>query len=94
MVLNNQPQGGLAMRKRLDDDRVADRNGWDGGFFGFGGAIRTPSTPLRANAAARTIISGSGEDAARRVAGRLHGAGSRVRIGDRGNQSLKGAPGK
>ena len=36
VVLNNQPQGGLAMRKRPDDDRVADRNGWDGGFFGFG----------------------------------------------------------
>jgi hypothetical protein len=25
------------MRQRPDeDDRVADRNGWDGGFFGFG----------------------------------------------------------
>ena len=36
VVLNNQPQGGLAMRKRPDDDRVADRNGWDSGFFGFG----------------------------------------------------------
>jgi lipoprotein-anchoring transpeptidase ErfK/SrfK len=36
VVLNNQPQGGLAMRKRPDDDRVVDRNGWDGGFFGFG----------------------------------------------------------
>jgi lipoprotein-anchoring transpeptidase ErfK/SrfK len=36
VVLNNQPQGGLAMRERPDDDRVADRNGWDGGFFGFG----------------------------------------------------------
>jgi lipoprotein-anchoring transpeptidase ErfK/SrfK len=34
VVLNNQPQGGLAMRRRADDDRVADRNGWDGGFFG------------------------------------------------------------
>ena len=30
------------------------------------GAIRTPSTPLRASAAARTIISGNGEDAAPR----------------------------
>ncbi len=37
VVLNNQPQGGLAMRQRPDeDDRVADRNGWDGGFVGFG----------------------------------------------------------
>jgi hypothetical protein len=35
VVLNNQPQGGLAMRKRPDDDRVADSNGWDGGFFGL-----------------------------------------------------------
>jgi lipoprotein-anchoring transpeptidase ErfK/SrfK len=35
VVLNNQPQGGLAMRKRPDDDRVADGNGWDGGFFGL-----------------------------------------------------------
>jgi lipoprotein-anchoring transpeptidase ErfK/SrfK len=35
VVLNNQPQGGLAMRERPHDDRVADRNGWDGGFFGF-----------------------------------------------------------
>jgi lipoprotein-anchoring transpeptidase ErfK/SrfK len=37
VVLNNQPQGGLAMRKRPDeDDRVADHNGGDGGFSGFG----------------------------------------------------------
>ena len=40
VVLNNQPQGGLAMREHPDDDhpddRVADRNGWDGGSFGFG----------------------------------------------------------
>jgi lipoprotein-anchoring transpeptidase ErfK/SrfK len=40
VVLNNQPQGGLAMRERPDDnhphdDRVADRNSWDGGFFGY-----------------------------------------------------------
>ena len=35
VVLNNQPQGGLAMRERPHDDRVADRNDWDGGFFGF-----------------------------------------------------------
>jgi len=35
VVLNNQPQGGLAMRKPPDDSRFADRNGWDG-FFGFG----------------------------------------------------------
>jgi hypothetical protein len=35
VVLNNQPQGGLAMRERPHDDRLADRNGWDGGFFGF-----------------------------------------------------------
>jgi hypothetical protein len=35
VVLNNQPQGGLAMRKPPDVDRVAGRNGWDGGFFGF-----------------------------------------------------------
>ena len=33
VVLNNQPQGGLAMRKRLDDVRVAGRGGWDD-FFG------------------------------------------------------------
>ena len=46
VVLNNQPQGGLAMRERPDDDRkhedrthddrVADRNGWDGNLFGVG----------------------------------------------------------
>ncbi len=46
MVLNNQPQGGLAMRERPqggppmrerpNSDRVADHNGWDGGFFGLG----------------------------------------------------------
>jgi hypothetical protein len=44
VVLNNQPQGGLAMRERErpeeerpQDDRVADRNGWNGGgLFGFG----------------------------------------------------------
>jgi len=36
VVLNNQPQGGLAMRQRPDDDRVADRKSWDGGLFGFG----------------------------------------------------------
>jgi hypothetical protein len=44
VVLNNQPQGGLAMRKRSDDFRVADRNGWDfgGGFFGsWGGSDST-----------------------------------------------------
>ena len=44
VVLNDQPQGGLAMRERPDDDRVADRNEndrfadrnpWSGGFFGF-----------------------------------------------------------
>jgi lipoprotein-anchoring transpeptidase ErfK/SrfK len=36
VVLNNQPQGGLAMRERSnEDDRVVDRNGWDGGFVGF-----------------------------------------------------------
>jgi L,D-transpeptidase catalytic domain len=33
VVLNNQPQGGLAMRKRQDDLRVAGRGGWDD-FFG------------------------------------------------------------
>ena len=33
VVLNNQPQGGLAMRKRSDPVRVA-RGGW-GDFFGF-----------------------------------------------------------
>ena len=33
VVLNNQPQGGLAMRKRQDDFRVAGRGGWDD-FFG------------------------------------------------------------
>ena len=46
VVLNNQPQGGLAMRERPqggppmrerpNSDRVADHNGWDGGFFGLG----------------------------------------------------------
>jgi lipoprotein-anchoring transpeptidase ErfK/SrfK len=36
VVLNNQPQGGLAMRKRVDDVRVAERGGWDFGSF-FGG---------------------------------------------------------
>jgi hypothetical protein len=34
VVLNNQPQGGLAMRKRPDPAQVA-RNPWDDGFFGF-----------------------------------------------------------
>ena len=33
VVLNNQPQGGLAMRRRQDDLRVAGRGGWDD-FFG------------------------------------------------------------
>jgi len=33
VVLNNQPQGGLAMRKR--EPQVARGNGWDDGFFGF-----------------------------------------------------------
>jgi hypothetical protein len=33
VVLNNQPQGGLAMRRRQDDLRVAGRSGWDD-FFG------------------------------------------------------------
>jgi hypothetical protein len=33
VVLNNQPQGGLAMRRRPDDDRVAGRSGLDD-FFG------------------------------------------------------------
>ena len=67
VVLNNQPQGGLAMRERPDEDEpVADRNGWDGGFFGFGRwAVGTPNTSLRARAAASTIISGNGEGAAR-----------------------------
>jgi hypothetical protein len=42
VVLNNQPQGGLAMRERPEDDRVADRNtssgapSAPGNFFGFG----------------------------------------------------------
>jgi len=35
VVLNNQPQGGLATRQRPVDDRVADRNSWDGGSLGF-----------------------------------------------------------
>jgi L,D-transpeptidase catalytic domain len=34
VVLNNQPQGGLAMRKHSDPVRVAGRGGW-GDFFGF-----------------------------------------------------------
>ena len=33
VVLNNQPQGGLAMRRHQDDFRVAGRGGWDD-FFG------------------------------------------------------------
>jgi lipoprotein-anchoring transpeptidase ErfK/SrfK len=33
VVLNNQPQGGLAMRRRPDDFGVAGRSGWDD-FFG------------------------------------------------------------
>jgi hypothetical protein len=33
VVLNNQPQGGLAMRRRQNDLRVAGRGGWDD-FFG------------------------------------------------------------
>ena len=36
MVLNNQPQGGLAMRRPSNDVRVAGRRGWDD-FFGFWG---------------------------------------------------------
>ncbi len=42
VVLNNQPQGGLAMRERPEDDRVADRNtssgppSAPGSFFDFG----------------------------------------------------------
>jgi hypothetical protein len=39
VVLNNQPQGGLAMRKRSDPVRVANR-GW-GDFFGFGNSDNT-----------------------------------------------------
>ncbi len=35
VVLNNQPQGGLAMRKRSPDVHVARRNGDDDSFFGF-----------------------------------------------------------
>jgi len=35
VVLNNQPQGGLAMRRRPDAVEVARHNGWDDGFFGF-----------------------------------------------------------
>jgi len=34
VVLNNQPQGGLAMRRRPDDVQVAPRNAWDDGGFG------------------------------------------------------------
>ena len=36
VVLNNQPQGGLAMRERAPDDRIADGNGWNGGFDHWG----------------------------------------------------------
>ena len=35
VVLNNQPQGGLAMRPRSDDVRVAGRGGLDDFFGGF-----------------------------------------------------------
>src|SRR5215468_4475959 len=40
VVLNNQPQGGLAMRRRQDDFRVAGRGGWDDffGSFRWGGS--------------------------------------------------------
>jgi len=35
VVLNNQPQGGLAMRRPSDDADSALNNGWDNGFFNF-----------------------------------------------------------
>ncbi len=35
VVLNNQPQGGLAMRRRPDAVEEARHNGWGDGFFGF-----------------------------------------------------------
>lgn len=35
VVLNNQPQGGLATRQRPVDDRVADRDSWEDGSPGF-----------------------------------------------------------
>jgi len=35
VVLNNQPQGGLAMRKPPDDDQIAGPNAWDDNGFGF-----------------------------------------------------------
>ena len=65
VALNNQPQGGLAMRRPPNDIRVA-RRGWDD-FFGWG-EFRTIDTPPRQAAAARTISSnGNGEDLARRI---------------------------
>ncbi len=56
VVLNNQPQGGLAMRERPDDERVADRNTFPGAplapppgsFFGFGRLV-SPDSPASQN---------------------------------------------
>ena len=51
VVLNNQPQGGLAMRERPEDDRVADRDTYPvapsapGSFFGFGRLGGSDSSP-------------------------------------------------
>ena len=65
VVLNNQPQGGLAVRRPAND---LGRNGWGGGgdffggFFGFGNNSRYAATRQRADGTTiRTTISGSGE---------------------------------
>ena len=63
VVLNNQPQGGLAMRP---PGRCPRREAAASSAAPCTGAIRTPNTSRRASAAARAIISGNGEDAAPR----------------------------
>ena len=42
VVLNNQPQGGLAMRRPSNDVRVAGRRGWDDFFGPFLGQFGLP----------------------------------------------------
>jgi chemotaxis protein histidine kinase CheA len=43
VVLNNQPQGGLAMRKRPEAVAEARHNGWGDGFFGVNPFLRDPN---------------------------------------------------
>ncbi len=47
VVLNNQPQGGLAMRKRPDAVEEVSHNSWGDGFFGFN-PFRDPNAQYRA----------------------------------------------